>query len=287
MVIINGTGLKPTAFSTYEKVDYQLSLPEDTARVFKPEQGMVVPFHSGDLVGTIIPVKTISNEIENGVVKHRFYGYYVVYKHGSVHEVLDAGIYERVFAENDSKIELGLPAKLVKRFKELDINELNTLAASTPVELLLPLHVSGQRELVSKVVADMLRRDPLRIVGLPEPILKNYVVNNDDPIIRTALLENTPAMIKVLETELKSRGFVEAEKLSLIYYRYWEEEFEDEVLEKASRRRAPVRSRELTTRLASLGATLPLTVAAITLPVLATREAKKKDESEEMVKAKA
>lgn len=257
-----------------------MNLPDNTARLLDSGLPMVVPFADGSHVGTVVPVKTISKEVENGAVRHRFYGYYVVVEGGAIRDVKDAGIYERVFAEADKDIELGLPATVVKRFSELSKTELRELASATPVEFVPMLHHSGQHELVSKIIADILRRDPLRLVELPDYIVKRYVIDSDDPIIRTALLENTPAMIKVLETQLKSRGFAEGDKLSLMYYRYWEEEMEDEVLERASRRRI-YRRDELASRLAALGVAVPLTVAMVSLPALAPARARRKEVAEE------
>lgn len=292
VVQVSGIGLKPKGFSNYEKVEYVVNLPDSTAKVFSPSGNVVVPFADGERIGTVVPVKTISWEASNGVARHVFYGYYVVFRGGAAQDVLDAGVYERVFAESDKGVELGLPAKVVKRFSELSRRELDELVSATPPELLLPLHRSGQHELVSKAVADLLRRDPMKVVELPNEIIEKYVINSDDPIVRTALLENTPAMIKVLETQLKSRGFVEADKLSLVYHRYWEEELEDETLERASTRRVPEHRHEhrsrSAARLKALGVSLPLTVSMIALPILAQRLARKKEELvEDAVKIKA
>lgn len=280
---VSGYCLKPNGFSSYEKVDCTLSLPENTAILLNTNTPMVVPFANGNSVGVIVPVKTILREVENGVVRHRFYGYYVVFEGSVAKRVLDAGIYERVFAESDKDVELGLPAVIVKRFDELSKAELRELAGATPPQLVPALDRSEQHWLVSSVIAELLRRDPLRVAELPDYIIKKYVLDSDDPIIKTALLENTPAMIKVLETQLKSRGIVEGDKLSLIYYRYWEEELEDKELEKISKRRVH-RHGELSSRLAALGATVPLTVSMVSLPVLASR-IRRRVEHEEKAKA--
>lgn len=285
-MLVHGTGYIPKSFSNYDKVEFTLNVSEDVARTIDTSGQLVVPFHDKDRTGTVVPVRTIERASQDGVVKHVFYGYYVVFKNGQISEILDAGIYERVFPESSKDIELGLPARIVKKFHELDKKELNELASATPTEFLLPLHLSGQKELVSKIVSDIIRKDPLKVCELPDSIIRKYVFDNDDPLIRTALMENTPAMIKVLENELKSRGFVEAEKLSIVYYRYWDEVQEDEVLERASRRREYRRYDEMRARLTALGVAIPLSVAMISLPVV-TRQLpeKRRDEEEKTVKS--
>lgn len=265
-MIVKGVGLRPVGFSKYERVEYELNIPDETSKLLPSDGELVVPFYSNGRAGTVVPVKTITKTTEGGVTKHRFYGYYVVVDNNEIVEVLDAGVYERIYAERDKGIELGLPARVVKKFSELDKRELSELAAATPPEIVVALHAAGNRELVSKIVADMLHRDPLRITELPNHIIKQYLIDNDDIIVRTALLENTPMMIKILEEQLKSKGFVEADKLAIIYYRYWEEKLEDEMIEGAKRRWREHQHRERQQqRQTQLKAVVPLTVSMVSL----------------------
>lgn len=216
-------------FSDEEPVEKDGKLYFDTDDPWLKTLGLnariIPPRIRGNRVENTVPVKII----ENRDGRQRFYGYYVVFENGVPIEVKGAGIYERIVPPELNGMEPAIPAILVKDITELSKKEYVELAKNTPPELLVLLHRQGRRDIVATNVAETLREDPLRLAKYPRQIVENYLVSEQDLIVKLALLENTPMMISVLIEELKSIGY-DADKLTLLYTRYLEETQEDKQL---------------------------------------------------------
>ena len=247
--IVYGKYVKPVKFGEYETKQYKVELPR-TAKITKREEGVYVevdglswldtiPFNSKFIIPkiennkmeTVIATGTISKEEKDNYVKHKFYGYYVEVENGEIKNVLDGGIYERTVPKEEIQHELIAPAKIIKGYNELTETEKEELASTTPPELLVHLDRAGRTDLVSRVIAKMLETDPLSVVELPEELIEKYVLNEDDEIVRTALLENAPVMIEELIRLLKQKS-VDAVKLNILRERYREEVLEDKQLQR-------------------------------------------------------
>jgi len=190
---------------------------------------LIIPAANPDgSLETVVPVRYI----EKSPNYEKFYGYYVVIdSSGEVVSVKGAGIYERVIPSKLADAVHILPVNVVKDFTELDKREFIALARYTPPQLLAAIDRAGRRDIVSAHIAEMLRRDPLALVDYPEQIVRKYIVDEQDAVVKMAMMENTPMMMKVFINELMTRGY-DASKLALLLLREEEEEKEDEQLEK-------------------------------------------------------
>lgn len=322
--IITGTYMYPTGFGTYAPRKYTIRVPK-TAKIRKTPNGVyvetdqpwlksiplgtefIVPRSEGNTIETVVPIATISRVELSGMIRHTFYGYYVRFEGDRVTAVMDGGIYERNVPLGQEKYEILAPARIVKKYNQLSDDELNELAEYTPTNMLPALHSAGRRDIVARAVASIVRRDPLSVANLPRDIVENYVLDWKEEILRTSFLENTPMVMKELIELLRVNGY-DAEKLSFMYERYYEEKQEDEELERMKkeeekqyeewekreeRERRAREAREAIKEYSQiirevLGIALPLTIAGIGVGAVARKvgeeraeEAEEKEEIEE------
>jgi len=226
----------------------------------------VVPTKNADgMVEVIVPVKYIERRADY----EKFYGYYVVINsNNEVVTVKGAGIYERTASIESASNTAWLPANVVKDFAELDKREFIVLARYTPPQFLSAIDRAGRRDIVATHIAEMLRRDPLALLDYPEQIVRKYIVDEQDTIVKMAMMENTPMMMKIFINELKARGY-DGDKLAYLLMREEEEEEEDKQLEKMREeaiKRTKRRLEEFEKNFESVvktvyGVALPLTVA--------------------------
>jgi len=251
---------------------------------------IVIPsVNNDDTVETVIPVRYM----ERRAGYEKFYGYYVVLdSSGEVVAVKGAGIYERVIPPKLAEHAPMLPVNVVKDFSELDKREFITLARYTPPQLLTAVDRAGRRDIVATHIAERLKRDPLALVDYPEQIVRKYIIDEQDAIVKMAMMENTPMMMKIFINELKTRGY-DGDKLAYLIMREKEEEEEDKQLERMREeaiKRTKSQITEFERNFGSIiktvyGITLPLTVA---IPfILVTHASKTSAKSKKTEKSRA
>lgn len=288
--------LRPAGFGKYEEDELTIYLGSDDKvekknnmyyvetsnpwlQTIGLDSKLILPRVSGNVVENVVPVATI----EKTDTTHRFYGYYVVFRDGKPVDVRGAGIYERIVPPELKDKEPAIPARLVKDITELGKDEFIELARYTPPELLSVLHRAGRRDIVATNVAETIRSNPLALKNYPREIVEKYLLDEQDLIVKMALLENTPMMMKVLISELQSMGY-DTTKLSYLWMRYREEVEEDKQLERVKeegrkrmeeqrRREMEEHEKQLAREYGNLikqiiGVSIPLVVSSLVVPEL-------------------
>lgn len=197
--------------------------------------GVVANEKRGSVEYAVIPVIDIEvQRVEDGY-RHVFHGFLcgVDLSRGSVVDVKGLGVYERFVPAEMVGRDVILPARLVKSFDQLSDSEKVSFLSRLEGDVVRVLHRAGEKELVSMIIASKIRRNPATLARIPRDILESYM-DEENMIVRQAMMEATPEQISYLEMLLKSKT-MDATKISYIYQRMAEEMIEEEVLREASR----------------------------------------------------